>query len=199
MLLKLSCLHDTLKLCPSVYHVGTDVIFLVERHIRHFPLCFIKGSRSFLIGIVMHSCRCDVLDLVLQMQKPEIPVRIRIVNGKVILFQVKRTDLTPFVVIDEEHFIFPVRFNVCVFLCNLRKNLRCFINDRSLFFCMLCHKLLCKLRHFPVTKGIHIMACVLPVMMKHHHITDRKGMSPKVCRAIYIKAGVNIFKACALL
>ena len=147
----------------------------------------------------MHSCRRDVLDLVLQMQKPEIPVCIRIVNGKVILFKVKRTDLTPFVVIDEKHFIFPVRFIVCVFLCYLQKNLRCFINDRSLLFCMLCHKLLCKLRHLPVTKGIHIMACVLPIMMKHHHITDRKGMSPKVCRAIYIKAGVNIFKACALL
>ena len=147
----------------------------------------------------MHSCRRDVLDLVLQMQKPEIPVRIRIVNGKVILFKVERTDLSPFVVIDEEHFIFPVRFIVCMFLCYLRKDLRCFINDRSLFLCMLCHKLLCKFRHFPVTKGIHIMACVLSVLMKHHHIADRKGMSPKICGAIYIKAGVNIFKACAFL
>ena len=64
---------------------------------------------------------------------------------------------------------------------------------------MLCHKLLCKLRYFPVTKGIHIMACVLSVLMKHHHIADRKGMSPKICGAIYIKAGVNIFKACAFL
>ena len=147
----------------------------------------------------MHSCWCDVLDLALQMQKPEIPVCIRIVNGKVILFQVKHTDLTPFVVIDEEHFIFPVRFIVCMFLCYLRKDLRCFINDQSLFLCMLCHKLLCKFRHFPVTKGIHIMACILSVLMKHHHITDGKGMSPKICRTIYIKAGVNIFKVCAPL
>lgn len=42
------------------------------------------------------------------------------------------------------------------------------------------------------------MACVLSVLMKHLHITDRKGMSPKICVAIYIKAGINIFKACAL-
>ena len=60
MLLKLSCFHDALKLCPSVYHVGTDVIFLIKRHICHFTLCFIECIRCFLIAIIMHSCRCDV-------------------------------------------------------------------------------------------------------------------------------------------
>ncbi len=35
--------------------------------------------------------------------------------------------------------------------------------------------------------------------MQYHHITYGKGMSGKVCRVVYIKLGINILKAHALL
>ena len=43
------------------------------------------------------------------------------------------------------------------------------------------------------------MACILPVLMQHHHITDRKGMPGKIRRTVYIEPGINIFKAHAFL
>ena len=42
------------------------------------------------------------------------------------------------------------------------------------------------------------MACVLPVLMQHHHIANGKGMPGKICRVVYIELGINIFKAHAL-
>jgi hypothetical protein len=42
------------------------------------------------------------------------------------------------------------------------------------------------------------MACVLPALMQHHHVTHGKGMPGKVCRVVYVELGINIFKAHAL-
>ena len=51
-----------------------------------------------------------------------------------------------------------------------------------------------KFRHFLITEAVYIVGGVLPVLMKHHYVGNRKAVSLKIFRVVDIKAGVNIFK-----
>ena len=42
------------------------------------------------------------------------------------------------------------------------------------------------------------MCAVLPVLMQHYNIADRKGMPLIICRVVYIEFLIDRFQCCAL-
>ena len=55
-----------------------------------------------------------------------------------------------------------------------------------------------KFRHLRKAETVAVMGGVLPVLMQHHNIGHRQGVSLEVCRVVDVKAGIDAFQTVLL-